>query len=430
MKGILIIFSISISILVFYAIVGNRAVLAQPKVVINEFLIDPQPQQVEIINIGNEQVNISGWNVDDSGGLTFYTIPQNSILYPNSCLVFSGDFNLNKTSADIIRLINNQEIIDSFSYKSSSGSGISYYRLPDGDINWTTGSANLGLFNSSKLSCYISPTQIPTVALPLTNTPTPTTTIEPEVPLTPELTPTAYNGIYISEVMVNPNTGNNEWIEFYNNNDFLVYLINWYVDDLENSGSSPKKFSLEIPAFEYKAFNLNSSMFNNNGDSVRLLDFNKELKDDFEYKSSVQGKTWGRITVDNDDFCLQEASYEKLNNACLNQTSTTTTTPSVINTPASIKTSISDNKIVTRPLYNQMPINQNLPSPRLEDFQGQILGTSSTKMINNQLLKVRTLSFLSLSYSLLTIFSVLFKMKFIYGQVKKILSSFIYTDGY
>src|SRR3989339_855882 len=105
--------------------------LAENKILINEFLIDPQPQQVEIINTSTEEADISGWIIDDSGGTTYYTVPQSNILHPNSFLVFSGDFNLNKSSVDIVRLINNsQQLIDSFSYKSSSGSGITYQRLP------------------------------------------------------------------------------------------------------------------------------------------------------------------------------------------------------------------------------------------------------------------------------------------------------------
>src|SRR3989339_759810 len=135
-----IIFAIFI-LTTLYFILNTFPVLAQSKILINEFLIDPQPQSVEIFNSGTESADISDWIIDDSGGTTFYTIPKNNIIFPNQCLIFSGDFNLNKTSSDTVRLINNsQQLIDYFSYKSSSGSGISFFRFPDGSDIWATGS--------------------------------------------------------------------------------------------------------------------------------------------------------------------------------------------------------------------------------------------------------------------------------------------------
>src|SRR3989339_835225 len=134
-----------IVLLILFLFLIIRPIHGEAKILINEFLIDPQPQQVELINIGSDSADVSGWYLDDSGGTAYYTIPQSSVIYPNSCLVFSGDFNLNKTSADSLRLFNNlfsptsssPQLIDSFSYKSSSGSGISYLRIPDGENLWS-----------------------------------------------------------------------------------------------------------------------------------------------------------------------------------------------------------------------------------------------------------------------------------------------------
>ncbi|MEK7097112.1 MAG: lamin tail domain-containing protein, partial [Patescibacteria group bacterium] len=295
MKKIIFIFFI---LTTFYLILNTFPVFAQSKISINEFLIDPQPQSVEIFNSGTQSADISDWIIDDSGGTTFYTIPNDSIVFPNQCLVFSGDFNLNKSSADTIKLINSsQQLIDSFSYKSSSGSGISYFRQPDATDSWATGSATLGFYNSSTEQTCLFPTLTPspTITLIPTLTPTPIASPEPtaEAGTTATSTPQSYDNIYLSEVMVNPTTGEKEWVEIFNNNDFSVILNGWYIDDLENSGSSSKIFSLEISRKSYAVFNLTSSMFNNDGDSVLLLDSNKNLKDDFEYSKSEQGKTLG-----------------------------------------------------------------------------------------------------------------------------------------
>ena len=237
--------------------------------------------------------------------------------------------------------------------------------------------------------------------------PDPTPTPSP-IPTTSP-TPTSYEKIYISEAMVNPESGNNEWVEIYNNNDHSVSLTNWFLDDLENAGSSPKTFSLEVPAKSYKVFNLSSSMFNNDGDSVRLLDFNKTLKDDFEYSSSTQGKTFGRTSIDNDDFCLQESSYELTNNPCLNPTEYPTPTPSPIKTLAPTKTVIVTIK-PTKPTNYNVSIHHNSISQPGNTNQGDVLGIN-TNISNNNFLLIRLLSSISFSYSFLAIVAVLIKSK-------------------
>ncbi|MEK7597862.1 MAG: lamin tail domain-containing protein [Patescibacteria group bacterium] len=414
-----------------YFILNISYVYAQSKIFINEFLIDPQPQSVEIFNSGSESANISDWMIDDSGGTTFYTIPKESIIFPNRCLIFSTDFNLNKTSADTVQLINNsQQLVDSFSYKSSSGSGISFLRLPDGSNNWTTESATLGFYNQTNISCLITPTQTPTsISSPTTiqvqPTPTDSTdstdlTVSSLTPSPYSLIPVSYDNIYLSEAMVNPATGEKEWVEIYNNNDFPVSLNNWYLDDIENTGSSPKIFSLEIDKKSYAVFNLTISMFNNDGDSVRLLDFNKNLKDDFEYGKTEQGKTLGRTSFDSDDLCLQEPSKNLVNNSCINPTPTPTLTQSPI------KTIILNTKSpTTKPNNFDVSIHRSINYPTeivLKDYDnGDVLGITSNTINNNSLINL--LMILSTSYSLLTIFSILFKMKLLYGKNKNFYSS-------
>lgn len=407
----------------------------QNKILINEFLIDPPPQTAEIFNSGTETADISGWIIDDSGGTTFYTIPQSSILSPNSCLVFSGDFNLNKTSPDTIRLFNSsQQLIDSFSYKSSSGSGIAYFRFPDNNNYWTTGSASLGFYNKTDASCLIVTTLTPTITItptisnqaPTISNLTPTGTWLTETPmcpgqacLTPTITPQSYDNIYISEAMVYPESGNNEWIELFNNNSYSIALNNWYIDDIENGGSTPKSFSADISAKSYYIINLSSSMLNNDGDSVRLLDEDKNLKDSFEYSGGEQGKTFGRTSLDNDDFCQQEPSSGTINNSCINPipTITPTCTGQVCLTPTAI-IKISTTKLIssTKPvLVNQLINTKKLITPTITITPGEVLGASniqSTDSRNNKSL-INALLFISFSYSLLTMVSILIKSKII-----------------
>lgn len=428
--------------LVVLILLNTKIVSAQAKILINEFLVEPQPQQVEIINIGSESANLKNWIIDDDGGSSsFYKIEEDLIIYPQSCLVFSSNFYLNVKSQDTIRLFDEKNnIIDSFLYKSSPGENISFQRLPDGESNWSTQSANIGLFNNSKIPCLLTPT--PTLTPTLTSTPTLSpsitqtpTTITPIFSITP--TPTiffiSYDNIFISEAMVNPKTNEKEWVELFNNNDFTVFLTNWYLDDIEKAGSAPKSFSIEIPAKSYKAIILSSSIFNNSGDSIRLLDFNNNLKDSFEYQSSTQNKTWGRIDFKSDNFCLQEPSFEKENNPCINNNSN-----DINYEPTTVNLSTISDKNIIQPKTNKILKkfnNSNLFIEKNNYYKNhsspEVLGTTTFNKKNNQFLDKKNtvdfFSFNSIFYSFLTEIMILIKMRLKYGKIKKLLLSLIYS---
>lgn len=379
---------------------------AEGKIIINEFLIDPQPQSVELFNAGDQPVDISGWIIDDNGGSssTYIIAPETKIL-PNSCLVFSKDFNLNKSSSDSARLFDSSmNLVDSFSYKSSPGTGVAFARIPDAK-DWSTASATLGLFNSNSSSC-LSVTTIPT------SNPQPTATPTVAVDPSPTNTPTPIGNVYINEAMVNPGKDKNEWVELYNGNEYEVNLVDWYLDDGENVGSTPKKFSIQIPPYGYKAIAIESSLFNNDGDSVRLLDFNKFLKNGFEYENSVEGKTYGRTSMDNDEFCIQEESFEAPNNSCINESPTPTNNPTTT-APILSPTRGSILMRITPIAIKQRAINRRLPE-KSHNFE-EILGESDYRPKNYNL-EIKYLSLVSLSYSLLTLASVLIKMTIIYAK--------------
>lgn len=396
--------------------------IAYENIRVNEFLVDPQPQQVEIINTGSTSADLGNWIIDDNGGsLGHFSIPEGTIIGPNSCLVFSKDFNLNKSSSDSVRLIDNEmSVIDSFVYKSSSGSGISYFRLPDGGNDWATGSATLGLYNSTGTSCLASPT--PTLP-PASNTPTqtPTPLYVTDIPV-PRI---SYGNIFLSEVLIDPDTKSEEWVEIYNGNDFPVTLTEWYIDDIESGGSALRKFSLEIPGKNYRAITFSASIFNNSGDSVRLLDFDKKEKDSFEYSGSSPGQSYGRSDFPDGDFCLQAPSFEKQNNPCFIQ-KTEALTVGRISTPTATSPGTNLTLGRTLPIKNKQIIPIATSISTTED-PGRILGISSDRESGNDYLIIRHLTVVSLSYSLLTLASVLFKMTCIYGKGLKLFASFFHS---
>ncbi len=397
-------------------------VSAENKMFINEFLIDPQPQLVELFNFANDAVDIGNWVIDDNGGSSgVFTVPVGTVVQPKSCIVFSKDFNFNKSSSDSARLFDSSSnLIDLYSYKSSPGLNVSYSRVPDGESSWGSTSASIGYYNSdTQKACNIiaSPTPVPTVI----EEPTPTSSSVP-VPTAGE----SYDNVYINEAMVNPDSGEKEWVELYNDNDFPVSLVDWHVDDEENGGSSPRKFSLDIPAKDFRGLVFDSNIFNNDNDQVRLLDFDKNLKDDFEYSSSIQGKTYGRSISEYDKFCRQNKTYEMANSSCIGET-----TPTPTQTPAPVKpttgltvTLVPEPKISK--IYKVAAKSKSITPTVVMSGTTEVLGASDKRNSRTRKL-IRHLAVISFTYSLLTLVSVLIKMTGIYAKSTRLRPWFIYS---
>lgn len=256
-------------------------------VTLNEFAVQPA-QTVEIVNTSSESADISGWYIDDSGGSTFFTIAQNTVITPNSCIVISGSFNLNSASSDSVRLFDNTyppttssaQLIDQYYYVKAPAVSLSIGKVPDGTGNWTEQPQSFGQWNESNTSCLApTPTPIPT------STPSPTPQITP--------TPTPYpdvNGITIIEIYPYPNTNEKEWVKIENTNTYSVELVDWFIDDKEDEGSSPIQFSASISPHSHFIIELARSILNNNGDVVRLLNKDGIEKDLFEYAKCTKGQ--------------------------------------------------------------------------------------------------------------------------------------------
>ncbi|MFZ2026302.1 MAG: hypothetical protein WAV30_03395 [Microgenomates group bacterium] len=382
-------------------------------VILNEVVIQPT-QTVEIINTdATRSADISSWYIDDSGGSTYFSIPINTFLPPLSCLVFSGDFNLNKSSPDIIRLFTNATpptsssaiLVDSYSYPKAPENGYSFARNPYGE--WNINTSTLGLTNDTLLTCLPSPT--PT--LEPTTIPTPTVTIEPTVTSTPSVTPTQtvlldYDNIYLSEIHPFPQTGTTEWVELYNANDISVNLIDWYIDDGENTGGAPKRFSLALDPYEYGAVDISSSLLNNTGDTVRLLNAQKIEKQSVEFGKIKQGNSMGRENFDDDIYCEQHSTKNEKNTECISSSVDISPTPKPLPTKK-----ISIQKIVTQKIQINKQTSNSDNSVKTIDIQpvseGVVLGVANQASPS----PVPYLSGVSVSYSVLTIVSLFIKMR-------------------
>jgi len=298
-----------------------------------------------------------------------------------------------------------------------------------GSGNYNSQEANNGAIDIQ----IVTPTENPTPTITDSNEPDPTETTIPEPTPTmtqtnitttpspiPILTPTpqSYSGIYISEVMVNPETNDHEWIELYNDNDSVVYLTDWFIDDIPDGGSSPKKFSLVINPKNYGVVEITSSIFNNDEDSIRLLDFDGKEKDNLQYESAEKGKTLGRKSLSAKDICIQEPTKGSSNKKCAITIATETKEPTSKPSPTPTKIIISSPPHLTLTLtpssflglFSQPENNLLEKSPNNNNILGVTINKTDR---NNQLYRVTSssLSLASLLYSLLAISSIVLKVK-------------------
>ena len=280
---------------------------------INE--IYPAPQQgsfewVELYNESDQAINMLDFVLTDETGkmLIFATSSAQTHSYitatSSGVLNNSGDTVLLKTlsGTELERVLYPANIDATHSYTFCA------------DTLWTVQTATEGTVNTSCLSPTLTPTLVPTNMPTPTNQPSPT----PEAPI---------QNIFINEYMPNPSYGS-EWVELYNGNSENVTLTNWYIDDTENAGSSPYMFSISIEKYGFTTVQLKSSMLNNSGDSVRLLNSSKQESNATAYTSSTENKSISKQK--NGSWCITEESSGYENFECMNTniTSAVNTSPS------------------------------------------------------------------------------------------------------
>lgn len=404
----------------------GRQAFALQSVVLNEFQT-ATPQTVELYNNGTESVDLSGWHIDDSGGSTFYTIDDHTTLPPGTCISFEGSFGFNTATADMVRLFTavaqptatNAELVDSFQYDNIADSTKNFQRIPDGSSLWSAGAPSIDRFNLTGAPCTPPPSPTPTPSP--TRTPTPTKTPTPQPTQTPTSTytsPSTYENIYITEFLANPESDEREWVELYNGNDSSVTLENWYIDDLNDAGATPYRFSLSIAAKSYAVVDFAGAMFNNDGDSVRLLDRNEVQKDAVTYAGVDPYATINRNTLTSATVCFAEATKGAPNVSCVSPTFAVASNPVVVSKNATAASTMSardtsDAKGEAVTIQQSPSVTpQRLPIDPEGDDAMAINDDQSLVRNRTQLsLYARMLFFSSIVCALLTIARILTRMK-------------------
>lgn len=170
-----------------------------------------------------------------------------------------------------------------------------------------------------------TPTAIPTATQG--TTPTPVISLTPTaIPtIIPTATPTASssailkNYLSINEIMANPNTDQNEWIEIKNSSAsaILIEALCFY-DALNHSRCLPENSTIEADSFYSHSFA--SGFLNNDGDTVYFLD------SIVTYPNSP--KNYSYSLQSNSSWCFADPSQNLFNNNCFSPPSSTTSTSS------------------------------------------------------------------------------------------------------
>lgn len=402
MKFLIIRYFICVCLLVSALTLGAQASWAQVRIA--EFRPSTKTQYVELQNEGDTPVDLRGWSIYYGDATRFAQFHQHLTLSTGSCILIATKHLVLPTTTGIHLISPEKKEVDSASFTTELIEGYSFHLF--GSAYIMAAQQSLGRDNQSGALCASAPptpteanlTPTPTSQASLSPSPTPTTkqsptpTVEatPTPTSTPSMTPTQsptprltttptpttsttptpsqtpyISNIILSEVMVAPHSPNPEWVELYNPSNKPLTLTNWHIDDVAGGGSVPQQFSATVPALGYWVVELNSAIFNNSGDSIRILDEQSAVVAETNYTSSFPDSTWSLNTT-TQSFCHQVATYARANtNECIHTPSTPTPTPqpttSAIPTP-SIKTTPTPAPITPTPKPSTTPTPTAIPT--------------------------------------------------------------------
>ncbi len=225
---------------------------------------------VEIYNGSTTSIDLDGWKVDDGeGGGSPLHLPAGSIAESGGYLVVDLPNSLLNNDGDSIRLIRPDGVVADTTSYASSAADTSHCRALDG-------------------SWYES--EQPTPGAPNIPPSAPTATAEPPTPSAAQspssgVPSSISTNIRLSEVLALPKDAYDaEWVEIANDSDAPADLSGWKLDDGEGGGSP-----YTLPAGStigpqgLLTVIMPRALFNNAGDSARLLGPDGAVIDVFDY---------------------------------------------------------------------------------------------------------------------------------------------------
>lgn len=260
-------------------------------VVINEVVSNPNESKewIEFYNTSENDIDITGCQVKD-GSAKIYTL--NGTIYADSFLIIEINNRLNN-GGDAIYL--------------SDASNNSIHQLSYGDWAGATVSApkkGESISRQPDETYAITSTPTKNYTNEITSTSPQPITLSYRAPTSTAPQTDLQNieeYIIVSEILPNPEGGDaeNEWIEFYNGSNQDINLGGTYLDD-DDGGSKPYQIPQNtiIKANNYLLFlrTKTNLALNNDTDSVRILDFEKEEIKTVEYDGAKEGYSYACLS--------------------------------------------------------------------------------------------------------------------------------------
>ncbi len=346
---------------------------------------------IELVNSSTNPELLSLYTLTDATGKKI-SLPD-TILSGNEILIATSSSILNNAD-ETITLAKGAEVIESISYSSTFDFNKAFVRCGN---NWiVTNLITKGTLNTS--ACLVlTPTATPTLPAAIS-----------AVPTTSNTASISSSDFDLNEFYPYPNTGEVEWVEFYNRQAETIILDNWYIDDVKDGGSRPFQFTLEIPGLSYALLELPTSILNNTSDTIRLLNQTQEEVFSYTYTSGKKGYSFGKTDM---MYCMQVATKRTINTPCV-----TIEAPRV--TPTSFTQSSSQPAAVRSPLSKA--VSENLPSylslPKLASQKGHdyILHVVPYTIPSYSLFAIRfaAVTAIILSMTVLSLLIVRFKVRY------------------
>lgn len=266
-------------ILLFSLFLVPKIYAIDPIVKITNFSSNSSPEWVEINNTTGDTINIENWLIKDANNISTDDLIISGCLSPFSFQTFYHDSGWLNDSSDTIYIYDStNNLIDQLIYLK--------------------GQLNLNSRTTNTCAPSLSPSPLPTI-LP-TSIPTLIPTYEP--------TPTIFNNpLILSEIMANPDTDQNEWIEIYNPSSQVILLKDLcFYDESQHSRCISDEVSI-LP-ISYFSHSFSSGFLNNDGDTVTFL--NQKIT----YSKSAKNLTYS-LQADQ-SWCFAPSSQNTLNNPC------------------------------------------------------------------------------------------------------------------
>lgn len=244
---------------------------ADSTLLINEILPYPssgEKEWIEFFNPEDQSQQISGYKLTEetaSGNTVIHSLPEFTLTPTSTCYYQFSTNSLNNDQDTVTLLDSNNIVLDSYSYQKTVQNK-SFARIPDGSV-WSAEAApsRTGLCGPSEV----------------TSSPSPQLNVK------------------LWEFMPNPTKGDKEWVELFNDSSQPADVGGLQIDDIDG-GSTPLIIpdGTVIPALGFLVFTLESK-FNNEGDSVRLLNPNGSVIETGDYQNSIEEVSYAKTAQNN-----------------------------------------------------------------------------------------------------------------------------------